>query len=133
MIDERTNPNLTAEALLSEAIRFGQGLKDCPEYSNFLRAREEADRSAAAKRLREELLRARAAVQQAMNSGGNVSELLKTFQDKQQQFENLPEITRLIQAQRQLLNLLEAIARQISESAGIDFVEANAVQSSCCG
>lgn len=132
MTEEKTK-SIPAEALLSEAIRFGQGLKDCPEYSNFLRAREEADRSPAANRLREELLRARAAVQQAMNSGGNVSELLKTFQEKQQQFENLPEITRLIQAQRQLLNLLEAIARQISESAGIDFVEANAVQSSCCG
>jgi len=133
MLEEKTYPSLTAESLLSEAIQFGQGLKDCPEYSNFIRAREEADRSATANRLREELLRARAAVQQAMSSGGNVSELLNTFQEKQQQFENLPEITRLIQAQRQLLNLFQAIARQISESAGIDFVEANAVQSSCCG
>jgi len=133
MLEEKTYPNLTAEALLSEAIRFGQGLKDCPEYSNFLRAREEADGSAAAGRLREELLRLRGAVQQAMNSGGNVSELLKTFQEKQQQFENLPEIKRLIQAQRQLLSLFETIARQINEAAGVDFVEANAVQSSCCG
>ncbi len=132
MLEEETT-TLAEESLFSEAIAFGQGLRDCPEYLGYLRAREGVEGSGTVRRLQEELLDARRAVQRAMNGEADISALLRTLQSKQQQMENLPEMKRYVQAQQQLLDLFESIARQISDAAGVDFVEACPVSGGCCG
>lgn len=127
-----TENGCEGEALLSAAAELGQQLRNSDEFRSFVAAQQEAETSPRVRAARQQLLKARAAVLEARENNGDVAGAIQSFQLVRGQLQALPEIGRLFTCERQLLGLLEFVARELSDGSGVDFVRACAPVGGCC-